>query len=69
MQSEKEDSIIGEILLSSPNHVKPPLTAWHRPSAWQIDQTQDLMKMENHLYFYTDNSEDAKNLTNPRNNK
>jgi hypothetical protein len=68
-QSEKADSIIEEILLSSPNHVKPPLTAWHRPSAWQIDQTQDLTKMENLLYFYTDNSEDTKNPTNPRNKK
>ncbi len=60
-QSEKEDSVLKDLILSRPNHVEPPSTAWHRPFAWQIDLTQNLTKMENLLYFYTDNSEDTSN--------
>jgi hypothetical protein len=66
---EKDDSTIKELVASKLNHAEPPLIAWHRPSAWQIDPTQDLMKMENLLYFYNNNSEDTKSMTNLRNNK
>ncbi len=38
---EKDDSTIKELVASKLNHAEPPLIAWHRPSAWQIDPTQD----------------------------
>ncbi len=59
-QFMKTDSILKDLLSSSPGHVEPPSIAWHRPSAWQIDPTQDLTRMENLLYFYTANSKATK---------
>jgi hypothetical protein len=57
MPYETVDYIITELIASNQSHVKPPLIAWHRPSAWQIDPTQDLTKMENLHFFYNDSSE------------
>jgi len=54
---ETVDSIITELIASNQSHVEPPLIAWHRPSAWQINPTQDLMKMENLHFFYNNSSE------------
>jgi hypothetical protein len=68
MRFVKTDLALKNLLLSSPDHAEPPLIAWHRPSAWQIDLTQDLTKMENLLYFYIDNSEDTKSQTNLKSN-
>ncbi len=61
MQSEMADSVLKDLIDSNQSHVEPLLIAWHRPSAWQIDPAQDLMKMKNLLYFYTDNYEGIKN--------
>jgi hypothetical protein len=57
------------LLSSSLTHVEPPLIAWHRPTTWQIDLTQDLMKMGNYLYIYSTITEHTNKLTNQRNNK
>jgi hypothetical protein len=55
------DSIIEEMVKSNQTLVEPPSIAWHRPSAWQIDPTQDLMQMENLHFFYNANSEVTEN--------
>jgi hypothetical protein len=66
---EKVDFIMENILPSSLTAVKPPLNAWHRPSGWKIDLTQELTSMDDLQYFYQDNSEDLKTLILPLNNK
>jgi hypothetical protein len=41
-----EDFIQTEIIVSNQSHDKPPLIAWYRPSAWQIDLIQDFFDIK-----------------------
>ncbi len=66
---ERVDFIMENVLPSSLTAVKPPLNAWHRPSGWKIDPTQELTSMDDLQYFYQDNSEDSKTMILPQNNK
>ena len=64
-----EDFISNAQNQSKQNPFDPPLIAWHRPTAWQVDPTQDLTKMENLLFFYNYKSEDTKSPTHQNNSK
>jgi hypothetical protein len=52
------DSILTELIQSSPNNVMPPSIAWHRPTSWQTNPIRDLTSMENIHSFYFDSIED-----------
>jgi hypothetical protein len=66
---KKVEFMMENIPPSSLTAAKPPLNAWHRPSGWKINPTQELTLMEDLKYFYQDNSEDLKTLNLPLNNK
>jgi len=55
-QSEKVDLVLSLPNFSKPTRSEPPWTAWHRPTSWLIEPTQDWMQMESLLSFYNDNS-------------
>jgi hypothetical protein len=62
-QSEKVDLVLNLPNFSKLSQSEPPWTAWHRPTSWLINQTQDWMQMESLHSFYKDNSGDINPLT------
>jgi hypothetical protein len=45
-QSEKVDLVLSLPNFSRPTRSEPPWMAWHRPTSWLIEPTQDWMQMD-----------------------
>jgi hypothetical protein len=54
-QSEKVDLVLSLPNLLRPIQSEPPWTAWHRPTNWLTEPTQDWTPMESLLSFYSGN--------------
>jgi hypothetical protein len=54
-QSEKVDFVMEKLVKSNQDQCEPPWIAGHRPTSWQIEQTQGLTETKSLLSFYNDN--------------